>query len=140
RSPSTKSLKLIDPPQTNNSKLPVAKRFYSDSKHTQRKPSLKYASGIPTSRSMYQINTNIPQAPSYLKPTLSSLNRLKAHEKENVSLQRRQSMKLPEKRGMVSSSSVMDLKISKFTDKKPSIPPSRSHRNITAPIRRSQEA
>ncbi|KAG7841556.1 hypothetical protein KL942_001435 [Ogataea angusta] len=118
RSPSSKSLKLIDSPHADNSRLPVAKRYYSDSKHAHRKAFANPPSGLPSSKSMHHISLHTSSAPSYLNPTLSSLSRSR-HEKENVPLQRRQSMKQAPARGMVSSSSVADLQILKKPDRKP---------------------
>ncbi|KAG7799184.1 hypothetical protein KL929_001261 [Ogataea haglerorum] len=136
RSPSTKSLKLIDPPHADNSRLPVAKRYYSDSRHTDRKPFVNPPSGIPASRSMHHISSHAVSAPSYLSPTTSSLNKSR-YEKENVPLQRRQSLKQPPARGMVSSSSVADLKILKKGDRKPgtdrlNIPPAHRISSISS--------
>ncbi|KAG7910990.1 hypothetical protein KL906_001370 [Ogataea polymorpha] len=140
RSPSIKSLKLVDLPHANNSKLPISKRYYSDSKHIQRNPSVKQPTGLPTSKSMYNISLNDSQVPSYLKPTLSSRNRSK-NEKENVPLQRRQSLKMSEKRGMVTSSSVMDLRLSKVSENKPSMPPPPSlQRKVAVSMRRPRES
>ncbi|KAG7910473.1 hypothetical protein KL907_001364 [Ogataea polymorpha] len=120
RSPSTKSLKLLDPPHADNSRLPVAKRYYSDSKHTHRKPFANPPSALPTSKSMHHLSLHTASTPSYLNPTMSSLNRSR-HEKENVPLQRRQSLKQPPARGIVSSSSVADLQVLNKPDRKPGI-------------------